>query len=559
MERQVDIVPNHRNAITDNESQTATTGDKLVTTDVANVANAPKASGNSTTVTSSNRRKSGAIMSYLYVITQIVVNLLYVPMLLSTIGRSEYGLFQIVGSLIAYLNIINTTLSSGATRFYAKYKAVGDTDGMANVLGTLRRIYRKAGVIIVLATVVLMPIVRLVYANSFTPTELDESCIMIGILAVNMLLTMENTISIATITANERFVFLKGSMLAALVTQPVIVYVAARIWPSAVTVTAAQLLTNVICCLWQRLYARRRLGMDDRLRKESPQLTHDLLSFSGSIILGLVADQIFWKTDQLILGWMYGTDSTAVYAVGMQVVSAYMAMAPAISSVFLPRISELWHRNHDINAVSQLFVKVSRLSLYPLLAVLIGFIVFGRSFIRLWAGDGYDLAYWVAVIVMIPFTVDVSQNVGLTILQVMNKYGFRTKMYLTAAIINIVGTFVLASMYGGYGAAVATAGAIVVSSGIILNVYYVRGTGLDMSAWWKSTLREALPLVLLGYIAWSLWNMTAHLVTWGTLVVGILLFAICYVVLAYATCMNPYERGLVRGIIDKVRRVARRR
>ena len=87
-----------------------------------------------------NKRRSGAVISYLYSITQIIVNLLYVPLLLSGIGQAEYGLYQMVGSIIAYLTIINTTFSAGAVRFYSKYYVLGDEDGMANTLGILKGI-----------------------------------------------------------------------------------------------------------------------------------------------------------------------------------------------------------------------------------------------------------------------------------------------------------------------------------------------------------------------------------------------------------------------------------
>lgn len=89
-----------------------------------------------------NKRKAGAVVSYVYSITQVMVNLIYVPLLLSGIGRSEYGLYQMIGSIIAYLSIINSTFSAGASRFYSKYYVLGDEDGMANTLGILKRVYR---------------------------------------------------------------------------------------------------------------------------------------------------------------------------------------------------------------------------------------------------------------------------------------------------------------------------------------------------------------------------------------------------------------------------------
>ena len=50
-----------------------------------------------------SERKIGVILSYVYTISQVLVNFIYIKLLLSIIGQSEYGLYQIVASLIAYL------------------------------------------------------------------------------------------------------------------------------------------------------------------------------------------------------------------------------------------------------------------------------------------------------------------------------------------------------------------------------------------------------------------------------------------------------------------------
>ena len=85
---------------------------------------------------------------------------------------------------------------------------------------------------------------------------------------------------------------------------------------------------------------------------------------------------IFWKTDQLIVGYLFGADSVAVYSIGAQIYQAYMNIGIAVSSVFLPRVSQLYHGNHDMAAISALFIKVGRISLMICLLIL-GAFTFG--------------------------------------------------------------------------------------------------------------------------------------------------------------------------------------
>lgn len=504
-----------------------------------------------------NKRRSGVIVSYIYSIAQVVVNLLYVPILLGSIGQSEYGLYQMVGSIIAYLSIINSTFSAGATRFYSKYYVLGDTEGMANTLGLLKRIYHAAYAIIIVVTFVLIGVISVVYRRSFSPWEIQESCMMLGVLAFNLMLTMNNTMSIACITAHEEFTFLKLSQLAILVVQPIAIVLLIQRWPYAFTVTLVQLVCNFALRMTQQVFARQRLGMDDQLSVFDRRLEHQIVRFSGTIVLATIADQIFWRSDQLILGFFYGTGQVAIYAVGSQIVNAYLPLGTAVASVFMPRVSELWHRERNVRGISDLFVRVSRISLYPLLAVFLGFIVFGQDFIRLWAGHGYQEAYWVAVIELMPFTIDVSQNIGLTILQIMNRYSFRAKMYFMAAVLNIVLTIWLAQAMGITGAAVASGVAMLFSSCIVLNWYYQRYVGLDMIGWWKSVLHETAPMVTLCIFAWFCWQPFTGC-SLSVMAVGLVCWAMVFALVSYFLCANAYEKSLVRGVIRRISRVLMR-
>lgn len=306
-----------------------------------------------------NKRRSGAIVSYIYSMTQVIVNLLYVPVLLSGIGQAEYGLYQMVGSIISYLSIINSTFSAGAVRYYTKYYVLGDEDGMANTLGILRRIYKIAYLIVMAATACIIGVVTIIYQNSLSPWEIQESCMMLGVLALNLMLTMENTVSVACITAHEEFTFLKLSQLGVLLTQPILVVLFIRWVPFAVTVTVVQTICNFALVIIQSLFSKNKLGMDTQIRFLDKNLEKSILAFSGTIVLATIADQIFWRSDQLILAYMYGAGPVAVYSVGSQVVNAYSPLGLAVASVFMPRVSELWHKEHDKQAISDLFIKVS--------------------------------------------------------------------------------------------------------------------------------------------------------------------------------------------------------
>ena len=86
--------------------------------------------------------KLGAIISYLWVVVHIGVNFLFAPILIKYLGQNEYGLYQVIASFLAYINVLETSVSAGVLRFYCNVKVKNNSTEVENVLAICRRIYR---------------------------------------------------------------------------------------------------------------------------------------------------------------------------------------------------------------------------------------------------------------------------------------------------------------------------------------------------------------------------------------------------------------------------------
>lgn len=501
----------------------------------------------------STRRKQGIIISYAYTLTQIVVNFLYIPLLLSIIGQDEYGLYQTVGPIMSYVVSINSILSAGVGRYYSMYKAEGDERMMENTLAIAKRLYWGLSVLAVLVVAAIIPVFRVVYAGSFTSGQVDECCVMLGVLAANTVVTFNNTINIAAINSNERFVFLKGSQLLTLVAQPVLILILGQVFPNALIITIVILAMNILCATLQRVFAQGFLHVSYRYHGWDWQLVRGLLGFSIAIVMVTVADQVFWSSSKLVVAYFYGSAPVAIYAVGAQVYSAYMQAGVAVAGVFFQRVSELFHRDRDNAAISALFSKVGRITFLACSIILGGFIVLGPDFIKLWAGDAYGEAYWIALAVMFPLTVDLSQNLGLTILQVEDKYYFRGIVYFALSLVNVVGSILLAPRLGIVAVAICSGVCMFVGNGIVMNWYYSRHVGLDIASFWREIAALVVPWVVAVAITGAVYWLCpfGHGTAWLFLAGGVVYLAM-FALFVGKWGLNAYERGILRGFVGKV-------
>ena len=69
-----------------------------------------------------NQLKLGAILSYLQTVVHVLVGLIYTPVMIRLLGRSEFGLYNTVSSTISMLSILSLGFNSGYIRYYARYK-----------------------------------------------------------------------------------------------------------------------------------------------------------------------------------------------------------------------------------------------------------------------------------------------------------------------------------------------------------------------------------------------------------------------------------------------------
>ena len=498
------------------------------------------------------QRLIGAALSYIFTALNIIVNLIYAPILLRFLGKSEYGLYQMVASFIGYISIFEASISTGVLRYYCNAMAKKNLQEMENILFTSRRIYRFMAAFVLVLGIVLIYIFNIFYKSSLSEEELHESTLMLGALTLNLIVSLLNAVYIATINGNEKFIFAKSLQILIQLFQPLICCLAVMRYPYALTIVVGQLAVNTIAASIRFVYAKKAVGVRIVKCKSDRALFKAILIFASSLLFASIADQIFWKADQIIIGKIYSTSLVAVYAIGGQLYNCYLHIGTSFNGVFFPKISQLYQEENGMEKINQIFVEAGRISFFVLLLTLSGFIIFGKEFITLWVGSDYMEAYYVAIYVMIPFTIDLSQNLGLATLQVMNKYSFRAKLYFFAALLNIISTIYLTKLLGIRGAALSTGISMLITNGFVMNWYY-HSLGFNIREFWRNIggiLLKTVPYSLAIYFLNSrLSDLTPG---FSGLAVKIVLYSVGYFAIIYLLAINAQEKRYLKHIIGKL-------
>ena len=282
-----------------------------------------------------------------------------------------------------------------------------------------------------------------------TAAEVGEAKQIFLLLLLNIVITLSTMVFRSVINAHERFFFLKGMETIQLVMQPVLVVLVLQQHPSAFSVATVQTVLNLVLSGARVYYCFHDLHVKIHFHYWNHELFSEFKKLALSVFAVSLIDQVFWKTNQIILGIISGTAAVAVYSIASLIYMNYMALSPAISGVYLPHVTGMVARKEPISNLSELFIQIGRWQYYLLALVATGFIIFGKQFIALWAGPGFEDSYTITLLIILPFTVDLIQNIGLAIMQAMNCYDFRARIYFLTGALNLLLAIPLGIKYGG--------------------------------------------------------------------------------------------------------------
>ena len=504
-----------------------------------------------------NQLKVGIILNYLIIFINLIVGLLYTPYMLGMMGQSEYGLYSLVASVIAYLTILDLGFGNALIRYTAKFRSEGREREQQEMFGMFLILYIGIGIVASLIGVGLLQNVDRLFGDTMTAYELGRARTMMWLLVANLAITFPMSIFGSIITAYERFVFAKGLNIARLVLNTVVMIALLSFGYKAVAMVVVQTTFNIATLIINLLYCKYRLKIKIIFGKIRWELLQEVAIYSFWIFINIIIDRIYWSTGQFVLGAKVGTVAVAIFAVAIQLQQMYMAFSTAISGVFLPKVTAMVARGAQNSEISDIFIRVGRIQYIVISLLLYGFMVFGRAFIELWAGEEYSEAFVVTLLFFIGLTIPLIQNMGITILEARNQMRFRSLLYVGIAIISLILQIALANKYGIVGCAIAITGALLLGHGLIMNIYYKSKQNIDILGFWLQIAKMSVAPIAIS-IAASYLLCSQDIDSWSELLKYILIYLAAYLPMLYIFSLNTYEKGLLKELFMNLKRIESR-
>lgn len=468
-------------------------------------------------------------------------------------GKSEYGLYSLGMTIMGYLMMLDLGFSNTVIRYSAKYIAIGDKEKLGNIYGMFFLLYVGVGIISVIIGSVLLYNIDYLFGLKMTEKEVNHLGMIVMLLMINLFFIFIFSVFVSIVTSYEKFVFQRIINIARIVLSPLLMIILLIMGYRAIGMVIVMTILNIIVLLLNAWYCFYELHINITFKKIEKPILKEISIYSFWIFIGVVVEKINWSNGQFLIGIFKGAADVAVYSIAMQLLMMYVSVSTAISGVYLPKITNMITNKCNIKEISDLFIRTGRLQFIVVIYILISYILFGKQFLTIWIGAGYEDVYSIGLILFIPLMVPLLQTIGIVILHAKNQVKFRSVTYLFVSIFGAILSIPLIKKYGCIGAAIGTSTSLFIGHIIIMNIYYKVKISLDISRFWREIFKMSIVPIIFSLLSYIIIN-NIIITNVYTLFFGAVIFSIIYIPLFWLSSMNEYEKNLIKNPFLKFKR-----
>lgn len=489
-------------------------------------------------------------MSYAAIAFNIIAGLIYTPWMVRQIGKSDYGLFVLVTSFLTYF-VIDFGLGQAIARFIAKYRVENYKKKVNELLGLTTKLYLLIDLFIFIALIITYFFIENIFVE-LTPEEIEKFKVVFTIVGLFSLFSFPFSSLNGILIAYERFVLLKLCDLLNKVATISLMVIALFLGYKLFALVTINALVGVIIIGIKFFYLAKTTSIKIKYRYYSKELLRELFGFSAWITVIGIAQRLLLNITPAILGIFSGTVQIAIFAIGMTLEGYTWTFANALNGLFLPRVSELSVKKENLREICNLMIRVGRLQLFIIGLLLIGIVTLGKQFIILWMGEDFRDSYYVALFLILPGIISLTQQIGNTFIIVVNKLKYQAILLLGASFLSVLLSVLLAPTYGAIGSAIGIFTAIILSQVVGMNIIYWKVLKLDIPRFFREAhLKMLIPLGL-ALLAGFLIQIYIPATNLFLFFPKAILLGVIYVFLMWIFGLNISEKQLIHSTVKRL-------
>ena len=317
------------------------------------------------TSTNNKRIAKNTLLLYVRTLFVLLVSLYTSRVVLNTLGVTDYGVYNVVGGVVAMFGFINSSMAAATQRYITFALGKGDAEQLQKVFSTALQIH----VLISVLVIVLGETIGLWFMYTQMQIPADRMDAAFWVLQCSIVSTAVMIISVpynADIIAHERmsafaYISILEAVLKLVVVYMLVVFSYDKLILYAILILAVQLLIR-FC--YSR-YCNRHFAESKYRRVWDKALFKEMTGFAGWSMFGNLSGVLFGQGLNMLLNVFFGPVVNAARAVSVQVQHAIQQFVGSFQMALNPQITKTYAKG-EIDDMHRLMFRSARFSFYLL-------------------------------------------------------------------------------------------------------------------------------------------------------------------------------------------------
>lgn len=333
---------------------------------------------------SSNKRiAKNTIMLYVRMLLSIVVSLYTSRVVLQTLGIEDYGIYGVVGGVVAMFSFLNGAMSGATSRFLSYEMGKGDGQGLKETFSSALIIHIGIAILVF----ILAETIGLWFLNNklvIPEARMYAAHWVFQLSIIGMVITVTQVPYNSAIIAHEKMdIYAYVELLNVFLKLGIVFLLIISNYDKLILYSLLMLAVNIIVAMTYRIYCVKHYEETHFHSKLNKEISRGILSFSLYNLLGNFGFVVNAQGTAFVINMFFGVLYNAAASVGTTISGVVTGFASNVMTAFRPQITKSYAQENIQQFQSLLLWAVkSILLIYLLIAVPIGFCI--REILSLW-------------------------------------------------------------------------------------------------------------------------------------------------------------------------------
>ena len=335
-------------------------------------------------ISSNNKRiAKNTMMLYIRMLLSTVVSLYTSRVVLQTLGVEDYGIYGVVGGVVAMFSFLNSTMAGATSRFLTFEMGKGDKERLKATFSSALIIH----IGIALLVLVLAETLGIWFLNNklvIPEGRMEAAYWVLQFSVLGMIVGFTQVPYNAAIIAHEKMdVFAYVELINVFLKLGIVYLLYIGDFDKLILYAFLTLVVNVIVAMIYRIYCLKHYEESKFNAHLDKDISKNILSFSLYNLLGNLGVVVNTQGTNFVINMFFGVVYNAAASIGTTISNVINGFASNVLTAFKPQITKSYAQDNIPQFQSLILWAIkSMLLLYSLIAIPVGFTI--KEVLSLW-------------------------------------------------------------------------------------------------------------------------------------------------------------------------------